>query len=473
MIKNFNSLPMLKSSENCDKFSKSVSYETLVGGTATIGTEIKQTRWLFLSSAVKPLTAVGTLTSLLCNSAKVVEKLLRHVITRRTSVRRGYLPEQGTHANKESLFASVTWLMRLPRRIQRMLLRMTIPALAFLLSLNLSTAFAEITCTKDGTKLTIGGSGTFDGCPNYSQRTATEVTIGTGITKIGDYTFLNASSLTSITIPDSVTSIGDQAFYGASSLTSITIPDSVTSIGGVAFAKTGLKSITIPDSVTSIGQSAFSGAKSLTSITIPDSVTSLGSSAFWNASSLESIIIPDNIDTKNWSANAFLGLPEGTKNIVCQGDLNKCYEKLAKYFTYETCPQNLKDAGKCTCSSGCIDSGLVQEATQKQCGGEYIWDENYTPKCRHMKDDECTNSAQYYINNGQCKSMPGSKTKCKNADFLWSESSCVKSCASGFVEWDKECLSEYPFAKKRWTPAEANEWLHDGNDNFVVITFKK
>ena len=125
MIKNFNSLPMLKSSENCDKYSKSVSYKTLVGGTTTIGRGIKQTRRLSKGSADKPLSAVGTLTSLLCNSSKVVEKLLRHIITRRTLVRRGYLPEQGTHANKESLFASVTWLMRLPRRIQRMLLAKT------------------------------------------------------------------------------------------------------------------------------------------------------------------------------------------------------------------------------------------------------------------------------------------------------------------------------------------------------------
>ena len=79
MTTNFDSVQMLKSSEDCDKFSKSVSYETLVGGTTTTGREIKQTRRLFLSSADKPLSAVGTLTSLLCNSAKVVEKLLhRH-----------------------------------------------------------------------------------------------------------------------------------------------------------------------------------------------------------------------------------------------------------------------------------------------------------------------------------------------------------------------------------------------------------
>ena len=108
MKKCFNRLHTLKSSDDCDKFSKSVSYETLVGGTTTTGTEIKQTRRLSKGSADKPLSAVGTLTSLLCSSAKVMEKLLRHVITRRTSVRRGYLPEQGTHANEESLFASVT-----------------------------------------------------------------------------------------------------------------------------------------------------------------------------------------------------------------------------------------------------------------------------------------------------------------------------------------------------------------------------
>ena len=71
MIKNFNGVPMLKSSEDCKKFSKSVSYETLVIGAATIGRECVQTRRLSKGSADKPLTAVGTLTSLLCNSAKV------------------------------------------------------------------------------------------------------------------------------------------------------------------------------------------------------------------------------------------------------------------------------------------------------------------------------------------------------------------------------------------------------------------
>ena len=45
------------------------------------------------------------------------------------------------------------------------------------------------------------------------------VTIGNGVTSIGDYAFYNCSSLTSVTIPDSVTSIGSSAFSGCSNLT--------------------------------------------------------------------------------------------------------------------------------------------------------------------------------------------------------------------------------------------------------------
>ena len=42
MNKVFNSVQMLETSENCDKYSKSVSYETLVIGATTTSREIKQ-----------------------------------------------------------------------------------------------------------------------------------------------------------------------------------------------------------------------------------------------------------------------------------------------------------------------------------------------------------------------------------------------------------------------------------------------
>ena len=163
----------------------------------------------------------------------------------------------------------------------------------------------------------------------YNCSRLTSVTIGNGVTSIGDNAFYNCSGLTSITIGSGVTNIGEDAFYKCTGLTSIyytgdvagwceisgldklmsssrtlyiggnkiegelIIPDGVTSIGNSAFRGcSGLTSITIPDSVTSIGNSAFSGCSGLTSITIPDSVTRIGESAFYGCSSLESITIP-------------------------------------------------------------------------------------------------------------------------------------------------------------------------------------
>lgn len=53
--------------------------------------------------------------------------------------------------------------------------------------------------------------------------------------QIYKFAFENCSGLTSVTIGSGVTSIGNYAFSGCSGLTSITIPDSVTSIGVSAF----------------------------------------------------------------------------------------------------------------------------------------------------------------------------------------------------------------------------------------------
>ena len=93
--------------------------------------------------------------------------------------------------------------------------------------------------------------------------------IGTDVTTIEGFAFLDCNSLTSVTIPDSVTSIGHQVFGNCSGFTSMTIPNSVTSIGTSAFSScSGLTSVTIPDSVTSIGEEAFWDCSSLTSVTI-------------------------------------------------------------------------------------------------------------------------------------------------------------------------------------------------------------
>ena len=365
-------------------------------------------------------------------------------------------------------------------------LKMT--AFAFLLSLNISTSWADnCSCSwggADNKTLTItncyGGQLSSSACSD--QKTANNVVVGTGVTSIGDLAFLYATGLTSITIPEGVTSIGSYAFYYTPSLTSITLPDSLTSIGDSAFLDaSGLESITIPEGVTSIGSDAFNSASSLTSITIPEGVTSIGSNAFWGATGLTEIIIPDSLTAEQITKLKNASLKSGL-TVYCQGDT-------------ETCKDALDDAG--------YSYAEVKQADSTRCSGKYIYDTT----CRQRNENECNSVAKYYYNNtsNQCQVLPKTQSACTGANIEWNatDNKCVNKnytpqqevnngdtggddvgdisgdfnpadCYNkGQVPYDNQCWNEYPFAKKRWTPAEASKWLHDGNDNFVVITFKK
>ena len=109
--------------------------------------------------------------------------------------------------------------------------------------------------------------------------------------------------------------------------------------------------------------------------------------------------------------------------------------------------------------------------------------------------------AKYYYSDEKCQVLPKTQSACTGTNIEWNatDNKCVNKnytppqeadngntggdvsgdfnpadCYNnGQVPYNNQCWDEYPFAKKRWTPAEANQWLHDGNDNFVVITFKK
>lgn len=132
------------------------------------------------------------------------------------------------------------------------------------------------TLTEDGV-LTITGEGPM---PDYRDGGTSEtppwyphvnrissLTIGEGVTRIGDYAFMLCSFVTKVVIPESVTSMGDWAFFNCSSLTTVTFEkgSQLKTIGGGssyygAFSYcTALTSIEIPASVETIGASAFKG----------------------------------------------------------------------------------------------------------------------------------------------------------------------------------------------------------------------
>ncbi|MCL1931656.1 MAG: leucine-rich repeat domain-containing protein [Treponema sp.] len=169
---------------------------------------------------------------------------------------------------------------------------------AYIMERNAFASCHSLVSVTIGGGITSMGEMAFRNCSNL-----TSVTIGNGVTSIGEYAFEDCSSLASVTLGNGVTSIGMCAFWGCSSLASIIIPDSVTSIELFAFfGCSSLASVTLGSGVTNIGQSAFRNCSSLTSITIPNGVTSIEWQAFGDCSSLASIIISDSVIDIAWDA---------------------------------------------------------------------------------------------------------------------------------------------------------------------------
>lgn len=95
------------------------------------------------------------------------------------------------------------------------------------------------------------------------------LTIGEGVTRIGDYAFMLCSFVTEVVIPESVTSMGDWAFNSCTGLQEAYIGDGVTEIAAKAFAEcTALKTVVIGKSIQRIGDQAFNTRSSWDQMTL-------------------------------------------------------------------------------------------------------------------------------------------------------------------------------------------------------------
>ncbi len=129
------------------------------------------------------------------------------------------------------------------------------------------------------------------------------VEIGSGVTSVGRFSFINSNTIVSVQLPDTLTSIGSYAFGNCPALASITIPNSVTYIGERAFNGCyALESIVIPDSVTTIEKEAFSTCKAVTSVSIGNGVTSIGDFAFQNCYALTDLTLGNGLTTIGYAA---------------------------------------------------------------------------------------------------------------------------------------------------------------------------
>ena len=157
---------------------------------------------------------------------------------------------------------------------------------------------------------------TQDGSGNYTVLTIS----GTGAMNNYDHTTVGGLwrttapwgyGLTSVTIGNGVTSIGNFAFIGCQSLATATIGNSVATIGENAFDHCdAMTSVTLPASVTSLNQGAFKNCVGLQRIDIQhDGAVSLAGNVFQNDNELQYIFFPSIAaeqanTTGNWSGFA-------------------------------------------------------------------------------------------------------------------------------------------------------------------------
>lgn len=127
--------------------------------------------------------------------------------------------------------------------------------------------------------------GTFQDCGDI-----TEITVPSGITKIGDETFAGCGNLVKAHLPTSVTSMGIKVFADCTSLTEVTMPE-ILAIHGIQmfYNCTSLKEMKIPNWVTIITQETFYNCTNLEKINITAQVKEIAENAFFGCASLTEV----------------------------------------------------------------------------------------------------------------------------------------------------------------------------------------
>ena len=111
--------------------------------------------------------------------------------------------------------------------------------------------------------------------------TVTSVSTSSPLWTVGDYAFLNCSSLETFECNFALKEIKVGAFSGTSALKSINLESSVISeVKPHSFMNSGIEEVALPDTCSKIDNYAFGQCVSLKKITIPSSVTEIHEDAF-------------------------------------------------------------------------------------------------------------------------------------------------------------------------------------------------
>ena len=155
-----------------------------------------------------------------------------------------------------------------------------------------------------GSNITKIEEGAFSDCSNLANVNFDDAA---NLESIGKEAFAKCPSILGINIPDNIaklSTIGDYAFSGCNSLASAVLPDTVSIIGKGAFKDCkALEGIDLPRDLTKVSSELFLNCSELTRVnckageaaTVPANVTSIGSEAFKFCSKLASFVVPDTV----------------------------------------------------------------------------------------------------------------------------------------------------------------------------------
>lgn len=161
----------------------------------------------------------------------------------------------------------------------------------------LETINWNVTNTENNLSL---GSNCFTGIGNAEQHDCALI-VGDNVIALPNSIFSSCSGITSLTLGSRLQTIGDYAFSGCNHIGAITIPNDVTNLGKDAFKNcSAATTLSIGAGVQTIKEGTFCGCSGLTSLTIPSTLTTIGgegdlSGAFSGCTGLTSLDIPDNV----------------------------------------------------------------------------------------------------------------------------------------------------------------------------------
>lgn len=142
----------------------------------------------------------------------------------------------------------------------------------------------------------------------YECENLESVTVGRGVTEIGEESFYNCKKLKRVVLKGAIESMVSLTFAHCEELESLQIGNEVKEIGYYAFYECkSLKEVTIPSSVKSIGESAFSMCVKLEQINFNEGLEYIGDCAFMGCYSLEEFIMPDSVTEIGFGILMFLG----------------------------------------------------------------------------------------------------------------------------------------------------------------------